>query len=334
MESDIIVNKYEDVRENKKDKNKSKITDEDFLLVKEDLTIPQHLISENIYDRLSEIPQASAFKPAKKSTSTNSKKSSSSVLKSEDFPALSTSGKPSGPPPGFQSNKGEADKKTPPGFNTVKPGSRPPPGFNVQPTINNSIDKENTSTLQLDIQQMIPMVTDIGNYSYVQPENFSTRNKKLISDISMCLEDDQDKFNNFKTWSHDFRAGSMVASEYYDRCQSLLGVEKFDNILTELLVLLPDIYKQQELLSAHIKSQSRRRKQKSSVIKISDTSKKDPWSNVASVFQTCPSCQQVLGQADYTKHISVHGKVDMDFPSLHSDTVPSGSVLKAWVKAN
>lgn len=337
LESDITTaNRPEEVdRENNsfKDKNKNKISEEDFLLEKEDSPIPQHLISENIYDKLSEIPQASAFKSILQST--NSKKSSGSLLKSEDFPALGTSSKPPGPPPGFQSNKEVQDKKTPPGFNTVKSGSRPPPGFNVPPTINTSNDKENTSTLQLDIQQMIPMVTDnIGNFSYVQPDNFSSRNKKLISDISMCLEDDQDKFDNFKMWSHDFRADSMVASEYYDRCQSLLGVEKFDNILTELLVLLPDIYKQQELLTAHIKSQSRRRKQKGNVLKTSDSSKKDPWSNVASVFQTCPTCQQVLGQADYTNHVSVHGKVDMDFPSLHSDTVPSGSVLKAWVKAS
>jgi hypothetical protein len=55
---------------------------------------------------------------------------------------------------------------------------------------------------------------------------------------------------------------------YYSQCEKLIGKEHFDNIFPELLVLLPDIDKQQELLATYKDVQGQTSKS-GHVIKIS-----------------------------------------------------------------
>lgn len=51
----------------------------------------------------------------------------------------------------------------------------------------------------------------------------------------------------FRTLSNMFRAGDYYPQKYYESCQDVLST-KFDEIFPELLVLLPDISKQQASL--------------------------------------------------------------------------------------
>lgn len=52
----------------------------------------------------------------------------------------------------------------------------------------------------------------------------------------------------FRTISKMFRSNQCHASAYYEHCQVVLG-ERFESIFPELLVLLPDICKQQVSIS-------------------------------------------------------------------------------------
>lgn len=51
-------------------------------------------------------------------------------------------------------------------------------------------------------------------------------------------------FNEFRLLSSKFRDGSCTGQAYYEHCQSAM-TEKFNGLFPELLVMLPDIGKQQ-----------------------------------------------------------------------------------------
>ena len=150
-------------------------------------------------------------------------------------------------------------------------------------------------------------MTEVNNYSYITPEDFSSRNHKLISDIVSSLEDDQDKFMLFKTLSSDFRKGRIAASDYYSNCSEVIGEEKFISIFSELLVLLPDIEKQQNLLSVH----------RARVSRHGQSGKKKKGWNVpkSQDFTVCSVCEQVLLPREASGHLSKHNE-DHDFPML------------------
>ncbi|XP_009069245.1 PREDICTED: zinc finger protein 598, partial [Acanthisitta chloris] len=224
-------------------------------------------------------------------------------LPQEDFPALGSSGSARmPPPPGFNSVVLLKNPPPPPGL--AVPVSKPPPGFAVIPPPN--IPEPGTTALK----EPKPC-----HGSYLVPENFQQRNIQLIQSIKEFLHSDESKFNKFKTHSGQFRQGLISAAQYYKSCRELLG-ENFRKIFNELLVLLPDTGKQQELLSAH---NDFRLKEKQS----SNKAKK----NRKNVWQTdshsdldcciCPTCQQVLTQQDVATHKALHIE-DEEFPSLQA----------------
>ncbi|XP_067672577.1 E3 ubiquitin-protein ligase ZNF598-like [Haliotis asinina] len=227
----------------------------------------------------------------------------------DDFPALNSPSSLAAPPPGFTS-------AVPPGFGGKTSVARPPPGFSSQSN-DYSSKKKNA-----------PFSEEANNYVFSKPQNFSVRNKELVQNVSNLLCNDQDKFNKFKAYSGSFRQGSMTAAEYYKNCQDLLLQEHFDTIIPELIALLPDINKQQELLSVHREAS----KTTSSVLKITGKSTKAPWSST-SEFKTCPTCRQVLLQKDFDLHLTEHD-AQGDFPSLgggppHRSFLGQGSYIKA-----
>ncbi|XP_075574640.1 E3 ubiquitin-protein ligase ZNF598 isoform X3 [Pelecanus crispus] len=159
-------------------------------------------------------------------------------LPQEDFPALGSSGSARmPPPPGFNTVVLLKSPPPPPGLSV--PVSKPPPGFAVIPSTN--ISEPVTTSLK-------EPKSCYG--SYLIPENFQQRNIQLIQSIKEFLQSDESKFNKFKTHSGQFRQGLISAAQYYKSCRELLG-DNFKKIFNELLVLLPDTVKQQELLSAH-----------------------------------------------------------------------------------
>ncbi len=98
--------------------------------------------------------------------------------------------------------------------------------------------------------------------------------------------------------------GIIPAVQYYKSCQELLG-ENFNRVFNELLVLLPDTRKQQELLTAHGDFKALEKQQQGSKPK---KSKKKAWqtgttSNSLELdCQVCPTCKQVLALKDFNTH--------------------------------
>ncbi|XP_057202129.1 E3 ubiquitin-protein ligase ZNF598 [Triplophysa rosa] len=225
----------------------------------------------------------------------------------EDFPAL-TSKKP---PPGFKSafplKSTPSVLPPPPGLVPVV--SKPPPGF-TGIALNSNVVEPTVSA----VNRSTPAIG-----SYLIPENFQQRNMDLIQSIKNVLQNDETKFNEFKNYSGQFRQGILPAVQYYKSCQELLG-ENFNRVFNELLVLLPDTRKQQELLTAHGDFKALEKQQQSWKPK---KNKKKAWQTDNTSIsleldcQVCPTCKQVLALKDFNTHKTLHNGDD-DFPSLQA----------------
>ncbi|XP_029913966.1 E3 ubiquitin-protein ligase ZNF598 isoform X2 [Myripristis murdjan] len=239
----------------------------------------------------------------------------------EEFPALITKN----PPPGFKSSfpmkaSTPAPSATlpppPPGLANVP--SKPPPGFTGIP-------------LNSNVLEPVPFAanrpTQLAS-GYLVPENFQQRNMELIQSIRNYLHNDESQFNQFKNYSGQFRQGQISAALYHRSCKDLLG-ENFNRIFNELLVLLPDTGKQQELLTAHgdskaLEKQSgagggggKKNKNKKSAWQTANSAANI---NVAAELdcQVCPTCRQVLAPKDFNSHKTLHTGESEEFPSLQS----------------
>ncbi|XP_062999159.1 E3 ubiquitin-protein ligase ZNF598 [Elgaria multicarinata webbii] len=230
-----------------------------------------------------------------------------SLLPQEDFPALGNSGPPRmPPPPGFNSVVLLNSPAPPPGLSV--PLSKPPPGFTPIPPTGGSEPAP------------APPVKEPKPYQgpYLILDNFQQRNIQLIQSIKEFLQEDESQFNKFKTYSGQFRQGLISAAQYYKCCQELLG-ENFKKIFNELLVLLPDTAKQQELLAAHHDLKAKSDSSSSSAGK-SKKNRKIVWqTELGSDLDccVCPMCQQVLTQQDLVSHKALHLEED-EFPSLQA----------------
>lgn len=160
------------------------------------------------------------------------------------------------------------------------------------------------------------------------PCNFESRNLTLVEQVSNLLKDQQ-KFSAFKRVSNDFRKDEMKGDEYYKKCIDLFGRNNLDKIFIDLITLLPNIKKQNELLSAHEKS-LRLAKGSAGCKNVfasapnllgrncsstsgSSTPQSGVWvlnasaeSSSNSNILVCPKCQQVLAKKDGPEHISHH----------------------------
>ncbi|KAM4632367.1 E3 ubiquitin-protein ligase ZNF598 isoform 2-T2 [Discoglossus pictus] len=222
-------------------------------------------------------------------------------LPEEEFPALVNSNMLRMPPPVVV-----AAPRTPPPPGLAPSIGMPPPGFS------------NISPVTLPTEPLPKPAKELSfcTRTYLVPENFQQRNINLINSIKDFLHSDESKFNEFKSHSGKFRQGLLSAAEYYKSCRQLLG-DNFKLIFNELLVLLPDMTKQHELLSAH---QDFRVEEKQGSNK-SKKNKKGAWkmdSNSLDLdYSTCPSCGQVLAPKDVSAHKTMHLE-DNDFPSLQA----------------
>lgn len=106
----------------------------------------------------------------------------------------------------------------------------------------------------------------------------------------------------FRKYSDLFRQDELPPKKYYAHCKEILG-SHFEDIFPELLVLLPDIQKQQELYQAH-----------------DGASKKN--------LLVCQKCQQVILNRELTDHYRYHS-LDNHFPSLGQAQQVSNN---AWKK--
>lgn len=162
----------------------------------------------------------------------------------------------------------------PPGF-----PARPPPGFAQQ---NTTIPNDLTFTNSTGRTYSIRPIT-----KYIQPENFAKRNRDLVEKCMTVLNNGE-AIREFKNYSNLFRSGTLPARMFYNHCRFVLG-DKFGEVFPELLVLLPDVEKQQELYEVHSAEDS------------------------AVELVVCESCSQVVFKKELKDHCSYH---DVDFPPL------------------
>lgn len=233
----------------------------------------------------------------------------------EEFPALMTKK----PPPGFKTSfpvKATAPSPPPsmppppPGLGSSAP--KPPPGFTGIPLNSNVVEPA---------VSLPPKVTTNG---YLVPDDFPQRNLELIKSIKKHLHHDESKFNQFKNYSAQFRQSVISAAQYHRSCKDLLG-DDFNSIFNELLVLLPDTGKQQELLSAHADCKALA-KQSGAGGGKKNKNKKSAWQTPATAASTaaeldcqvCPTCRQVLAPKDFNSHKTLHITESEEFPSLQS----------------
>ncbi|XP_059271883.1 E3 ubiquitin-protein ligase ZNF598 [Mustela nigripes] len=230
----------------------------------------------------------------------------------EDFPALGVPCPPRmPPPPGFSAVVLLKGTPPPPPPGLVPPISKPPPGFSgLLPGSHPACVPSTVTTTKAPRLTAAPQ-------AYLVPENFRERNLQLIQSIRDFLQSDEARFGKFKSHSGEFRQGVISAAQYYKSCRDLLG-ENFQKIFNELLVLLPDTAKQQELLSAHTHFRGRERPPGTKAKK----NKKSAWQGSARPAGldccVCPTCQQVLAHGDVSSHQALHAAQDHDFPSLQA----------------
>ncbi|XP_037364001.1 E3 ubiquitin-protein ligase ZNF598 [Talpa occidentalis] len=230
----------------------------------------------------------------------------------EDFPALGGPRPPRmPPPPGFNTVVLLKGTPPPPPPGLVPPVSKPPPGFSsLLPGPHPACVPGTATTTKA------PRLTAEPR-AYLVPENFRERNLRLIQSIKDFLQSDEARFSEFKSHSGEFRQGVISAAQYYKSCRDLLG-ENFQKIFNELLVLLPDTAKQQELLSAHTDFCGRERPPGGKARR----SRQNAWQASARPAGldccVCPTCQQVLAQGDVSSHQALHAARDDDFPSLQA----------------
>ena len=75
---------------------------------------------------------------------------------------------------------------------------------------------------------------------------------KLISTITSLIGGKSLEFGMFKDISGQFRAGKLSSDSYFSQCRELVVSHKFNKFFPELLVLLPDIKKQQVRIPRYV----------------------------------------------------------------------------------
>lgn len=152
--------------------------------------------------------------------------------------------KGSSKPPGFDVPR----EKPPPGFETSNK-TTPPPGFSIKlnsiaraSNSNNGLTFTNSSGQSFSITPGSNNLTPT-NHLYVPPPNFAPRNGELVESVMRALKESS-KLDEFRSMSLKFRQNGLSAKDYYNHCRQAMGSD-FDDIFPELIVLLPDIDKQQ-----------------------------------------------------------------------------------------
>jgi len=139
-------------------------------------------------------------------------------------------------PPGFENAYQQQQVRAPPGLS----GNRGP-----SPAAQNHHRIKAPPGLSL---------TDSGGdggkpFEYLHPGDSSVRNKVLINNLMASLipahDERFDTFEKFKEMSTLFRKHVITAFDFYSYCVEALAPHSFESVFQELVLLLPDIQKQQ-----------------------------------------------------------------------------------------
>nr|SVE73398.1 EOG090X01BP [Daphnia atkinsoni] len=135
-------------------------------------------------------------------------------------------------------------------------------------------------------------------HAFLQPPDFSARNQQLIATVMDLLCNQRKKIEKFRTISTQFRSGQLDSKEYYMNCLEVMGEDCFLALFPELVCLLPDISKQQQLIRVH----------------RWETKSKGGVANTEP-YVICATCGQVLSPSDLKHHLANHN-LETHFPSL------------------
>lgn len=218
------------------------------------------------------------------------------IHRTEDFPTL---GSTSSRPPGFTN--------PPPGFASP---TLPPPGFSIKYNSLDGLHGSNGLTFTNSSGESYSILPDNSSkhatHAYVSPPDFQKRNTCLVAKLNAILVE-QDRIEEFRYVSGLFRGGTCDAQEYYAHCREVMGASAFESVFPELLVLLPDITKQQELFRVH----------------------KREAGGKAKGLEMCATCGQVLKNgSDFRTHMSSH-TLENHFPALGKNNTPPKNT---WVR--
>lgn len=190
------------------------------------------------------------------------------------------------PPPGFKTSYNSDSDST---------NVNPPPGFSLTPSFEPSIDL---------ISPPILSYQSFESSIFIKPLDFDNRNTNLITEIRKVTEKNN-FFTKFIEVSKKYRQSIISAEEYYNECIEMLGLNQFRTIFTELVVLLPDIVKQRELLLFY---QRFLLNNNSESIKSNNDISMD-------IFDSCFICGQVFTKDESLNHHSNHN-FEAEFPTL------------------
>ncbi|XP_022091455.1 E3 ubiquitin-protein ligase ZNF598-like [Acanthaster planci] len=218
---------------------------------------------------------------------------------------------PPGLPPGLEVSAAPTSLAVPPSTAPPPPASSthpigPPPGFGVS-------------------FSMMSSNPPPGFVGFVRPSDFQERNLMLATKIQTLLGNQDIKFDMFRSISRKFREGSLSAVEYYHECQNLLG-RNLPLIFNELVSLLPDLVKQQELVTAQndARLQERHRDKDAPVGGRTDSGRakgkgrgSGVWKTSAGTPSSCPQCGQYVLRSELEAHLNTH----QDFPSLSTNAL-------------
>uniref|UniRef100_A0A2M4BBR1 RING-type E3 ubiquitin transferase n=1 Tax=Anopheles marajoara TaxID=58244 RepID=A0A2M4BBR1_9DIPT len=235
---------------------------------------------------------------------------------SDSFPALGNNG-----PVDFALAAGP--KRTPPGFENVNvkrvPG--PPPGFGHAVTLNSVARNTNNMTFTNSNGESYNI---LPSYSYAPVSNAYKRNQVLETQFHKSLKNPT-AFNEFKRMSQMFLDGQYNGAAYYEQCKCALG-DRFNDTFPELIALLPNIAKQQELYLVYCQDEKNRPRPA--------TGKgKGAGSSANRVLEVCQVCKQVLISTELTEHAQTH-YLENNFPKLgRNGNDEAGAKLgSAWKK--
>lgn len=145
-------------------------------------------------------------------------------------------------------------------------GGGAPPGFKRRPACDGM-------TFTNSAGQSFP----VPLHAYIPPPDFEPRNRALVRRLAAL--GDAAAVERFKAASRAFRSGGLGAEQFHAHCAAALG-PRLRAVLPELVVLLPDIGKQQELALA--------------------------VRELAGACDVCAVCGQLLAPADRAAHDAAH----------------------------
>ncbi|XP_045476848.1 E3 ubiquitin-protein ligase ZNF598 [Harmonia axyridis] len=172
---------------------------------------------------------------------------------------------------GSSSDSGKQVKKPPPGFKLP-----PPPGFENRFSDFPSLALPNDLTFTTSLGESYSIVSKPNNYK--QPPNAVVRNQNIVKRLRMVSG--EEVMQQFKNCSVRFHNGQLSTQRFFDYCKKVFGAN-FDEFFPEMLVLLPDIGKQQELFGV-----------------LTGKAKKN--------LVACENCKQIIFKKELSHHYKYH----------------------------